>query len=197
MTSPPWTGFGRRFHLSTLTRTSPVWTCELSRPSAERAVSCRLLQSKQPTSTTTNLPSPGRDRRHDAPSSRWVGRIPPGGVGAPSASSTAESRCCRARRRPRPRSPGQQLARHQPGFQEPGGCPTSGATTLSRRRLPESRPRALCWHTHGREALTQARSARAPPVARWLRCRLEIRYRRSNDRPAEADAEGRSELPAA
>jgi len=57
----------------------------------EHDVSRRLLQSVQPTSTTTNPPSPGRDHRRSASSSRWIWRKPPGRVGAPSASSTAHS----------------------------------------------------------------------------------------------------------
>ena len=39
--------------------------------------------------------------------------------------------------------------------------------------MPEGKHRALCWHTHARGSLSQARSARAPPVTVPLRSRLE------------------------
>jgi hypothetical protein len=85
---PPRTGFGRRFHFSHLAMTlhedEPRLVPEASSASAERAVSCRRLQSKQPTSTTTNLPSPGREDRRGTLGSRQAGRRPPDGVGAPS-----------------------------------------------------------------------------------------------------------------
>jgi len=92
---------------------------------SETDVSRRLLQSEQPTSTTTNLPNPGRDRRRHASSSRWTWRRPPGGVGAPSASSMTLSRWRRGFD-PRPSyvaaARPKTFTRHPPRFHEPGGC---------------------------------------------------------------------------
>jgi len=92
-TSPPRAGFGRLFHSANPCKDEPhsadkasSTRCQSSVP--RRDVSRRSLQSEQPTSTTTNHPSPDRGCRLGASSSRWTGRRPPGGVGAPTASST-------------------------------------------------------------------------------------------------------------
>lgn len=163
----------------------PRLVLEAISASAERAVSCRRLQSKQPTSTTTNLPSPGRDRRRGMLGSRRAGRRPPDGVGAPSPHRLPDSRCRLARIDEGLAARAHPCARRQPGFHERGGRPTSGATTSLKHR-------ALCWHTHDRRTLTLARSARAPPVAVQPRYRLEADI--ADRSPAEADA--RSEPPA-
>lgn len=71
------------------------------------------------------------------------------------------------------------FTRHPPRFHEPGG---GALANEQHRRSPldeacperaRNRHRALCWHTHARGSLTQARSARAPHVAVPLRSRLE------------------------
>lgn len=69
------------------------------------------------------------------------------------------------------------------------GFTNMGVVRRAARPSPPEQ-RALCWHTHDRETLTQARSARAPPVAAEPRYRLEadiadrtIRRSRSSIRP--------------
>lgn len=135
-TLPPRTGFERLFRSASPRGASPARVIELDRRECQRHhaepdVSHRLLQSEQPTSTTTNHPNPGRDRRHDASSSRWTWRGPPNGVGAPSAVSTADSGWHRGF----PRCPSlaartTAFTRHQPRIHEPGALRQAGAASL-------------------------------------------------------------------
>lgn len=60
-------------------------------------------------------------------------------------------------------------ARHPPRFREPGGRPTRQARDATSLR----RGCALYWVAHVRGSFSQARSARAPPVADSLWIRLE------------------------
>jgi hypothetical protein len=68
------------------------------------------------------------------------------------------------------------FTRHLPRFHEPGGGALANEQCCRSppgEACPKTEHRALCWHTHARGSLSQARSARAPPVTVPLRSRLE------------------------
>jgi len=147
------------------------------RQGTEHDVSRRLLQSNQPTSTTTNPPSPGRDRRRSASSSRWIWRRPPNRVGAPSASSTAHpggitaSTCARASRPERRLSPDASRALTNQG---PSGKPAQ------RLSLDDTRRCRVC--SAGIRTLERAIPRLDPPVHLLSRSRGDIGWRARHHR---------------
>jgi hypothetical protein len=99
-----WAGFGHRFHPSNLTRTSPAWyrtaipaiargsiPRHVARGTHRARVSRRLLQSNSPRAQPRTIRTPVETADATHPARAGLGGNPPGGVGAPSASSTADS----------------------------------------------------------------------------------------------------------
>jgi hypothetical protein len=181
----------------------PRWIERLSRPWPEAAyqrhvargthrarVSRRLLQPKQPTSTTTNHPNPGRDYRRDASSSRWTWRKPSGrGWGpvrlvdrrfraasplspTPRPCGLGKGFCATPAELLRTRGLSDERRNLSPSMTDvPKDIPRS--TEAKRDACAKRRLRAPCWLRTLRESATQARSARAPPVTEPPRCQLE------------------------
>lgn len=138
-------------------------------------VSRRSLQSEQPTSTTTNLPSPCRGCRRCASSLRWTWRRPPSRVGALPAPWPPAQTCARA--------DGDGGDPHTPG---PAGligrvasrfhlCPSLTARTeLSTRRQPSAHELGATSHpglTGGVASLPDAPEGAARAVLGYARSR--------------------------
>lgn len=172
-TLPPRAGFGHRFHPSDPHEDEPHVDRRAIPANAERDVSRRLLQSNRSRAQpriiralveTAVVTRPARaglggDLR------AGLGPRPPRRWPIPDDAALASL--------PEPRGPNQNAHPTPAEVSRTRGLSDERRSQSPSKGLPESRPRALCWHTHGRESVTQARSTRAPPVAGQLRHRVE------------------------